>query len=368
MVPGALAAARARYAPGVGLPSLPGSYLVLETTNRCSLACVHCTVSEAGHPHHARTGMLPLALAEALFDDLAEAGARFDALIPFWLGEPLVHPDFGALYRAGLRAAAEHGVFGRVELHTNATHLDEGRRRAALNASAVPQVWHMSLDAATPATYRRVKGADRFAEVEANVEALLTEKARRGAPWPRVVLQFIVSDTNAAEVGPFRARWEGLCRRLGLPVRAAAQRVPDGGDTVVFFRQLDAPTPADQARQNGVYRAAMAAEGLPLPAPALSPERLDGPNTAVCACFWKSPVVGWDGTVTVCTRDNRLQNAVGNLYDARFSTLWWGPTMRARRADVARAAYDGLPACADCYIPRSANTTDITPAEVRAWG
>jgi len=48
-------------------------------------------------------------------------GARFDTLIPFWLGEPLIHPEFGAIYRAGLRAAVEGRVFGKVEVHTNAT-------------------------------------------------------------------------------------------------------------------------------------------------------------------------------------------------------------------------------------------------------
>ena len=83
---------------------LPGSYLVLETTNRCSLACVHCSVSEAGHPHHGASGFLALGTARALFDDLARVGARFDTLILFWLGEPLIHPDFGAIHAAALRA------------------------------------------------------------------------------------------------------------------------------------------------------------------------------------------------------------------------------------------------------------------------
>lgn len=351
----------------MGVPSLPGSHLVLETTNRCSLACVHCTVSEAGHPHHAGAGFLPLGLAEALFDDLADVGARFDVLLPFWLGEPLLHPDFGALWRAGLRAAAEHGVFRRVELHTNATHLDEGRRKAALNAAPVPQTLHLSLDAATRETYRRVKGVDRFDDVEANVAALLAEKAARRAPWPRPVLQFIVGENNAAEARVFRDRWTDRARALGLPVRAAAQRVPDGDDVVIFFRQLDAPTPEAQARENAVYRRTMASLGLALPAPDKSPTVLPA-GGAVCACFWKSPVIGWDGSVTTCTRDNRLQNRLGSLYEQRFSSLWWGPAMRARRDQVARADYAGLDACQGCYIPRSANTTDITPAEVSAWG
>ncbi|MFN7145588.1 MAG: radical SAM/SPASM domain-containing protein [Myxococcota bacterium] len=348
-------------------PALPGSYLVLETTNTCSLACVHCSVSEAGHPHHAKTGFLPVSTADAVFDDLRAVGARFDTLILFWLGEPLVHPGFGPIYQSALRAASA-GVFGKVELHTNATHLGAPQIRLALNLAPVPQVWHLSLDAATRGTYRAIKGVDRFDAVEANVGAFLDAKAARGARWPRPVFQLIVSDRNAAEVPAFRERWEKACRSRGLPVRSAAQEVPPGDDAVVFFRQLDASTPAEQERQNAVYRATMARLGLVLPRAERSPTTLPADNAGVCACFWKSPVVGWDGRVTTCTRDNRFENVLGNVNDTPFSQLWWGETMRRRRGNVAKADYSELSVCRTCFIPRSANATDITPAEIEAHG
>ena len=203
-------------APRPRPPHLPGSYLVLELTNRCSLACVHCSVSEAGHAHHTTLGMLDPRLALALFDDLAAVGARFDTLILFWLGEPLLHPHFPAIYQAALRASAQHQIFGQVEVHTNATHLNAARARVALNAGAVRQVWHFSLDAARRDTYRLIKGVDLFERVESQVESFVAEKGRLGAPWPRLVFQFIVSDKNQAEVPQFRRRWESACRRAGL--------------------------------------------------------------------------------------------------------------------------------------------------------
>lgn len=346
---------------------LPGSYLVLETTNRCSVACVHCSVSEVAHPHHDRTGFVPVPLVRKLMGDLAAARARFDVFIPFWLGEPLLHPDFSAIYQEALRAAGEHGVFGAVEVHTNATHLSADRVRLALNQSPVPQTWHLTLDAASPDTWRAIKGRGVYDEVVANVERLVHEKARLGARWPRLVFQFIVSGRNAGEAAAFRDRWTGVCRAAGLPVRVAAQDVPPGDDAVVYFRQLDAPTPAEQAEQNGVFRRTMAALGVPLPRPAQSPEALGGPNTAVCGCFWKSPVIGWDGTLTVCTRDNRLANALGNLHDADFGALWFGARAAAWRAQVARGDYAGLAPCADCFIPRSANYSGVTQAEITSF-
>jgi hypothetical protein len=341
---------------------------VLETTNRCSLACVHCTVAEGpSHPHHARDGFLPLATAEALFADLVAVGARFDTLILFWLGEPLIHPEFGAIYRAALRAASDGGVFTSVEVHTNATHLGRDRVAAALNDAQVPQTWHFTLDATTPATYRAIKGRDELPAVEANLRALLDALAARGARWPRPVFQLILSSRNAREAAAFRDRWTGECRRRGIPVRTAAQRVPPGTDAVVFFRQLDAPTVPEQERENAVFREAVAAMGLPLPTPDATPTRIGG-AAGVCGCLWKSPVVSWDGQVTTCTRDNRLGNRLGSLHEHPFSALWWGERMVGHRRTVASGDYTGLPACTGCFIPRSANYTGIDAAELAACG
>ena len=346
-------------------PSLPGSYLVVETTNRCSLACVHCSVSEPGHPHHAETGFLDPELFAALTADLARVGARFDTLILFWLGEPHIHAAFGDIWRAAVRAGARDRVFGKIELHTNATHLLPDRVRAALNDADVPQVWHFSLDAATQPTYLAVKARDRLAVVEENITAFLAAKARLGARWPRPVFQFIVGSNNADEASEFRRVWEERCRAVGLPVRAAAGHVPAGEDAVVFFRQLDCPTDALQDRENAVFADTMARMGLALP-PVVAHRHggVQAQNMSICSGFWKSPVVGWNGDVTVCTRDNRFENAVGNLRDVPFSALWWGPQMAARRARVAGGDYGGLPPCATCFIPRSLNYTALDPEDV----
>ncbi len=342
---------------------LPGSYLVLETTNRCSVACVHCSVGEADHPHHGRTGFVDVSLVRKLLADLVAANARFDVFIPFWLGEPLLHPDFSTIYQEALRAAGEHGVFQRVEVHTNATHLTAERARLALNQSPVPQTWHLTLDATTSETWKRIKGRSTFPEVVANVEHLVREKARRGAIWPRLVFQFIVSDRNAHEARAFRAHWEGLCRSVGLPVRSAAQDVPAGQDAIVFFRQLDAPTPDEQERQNQVFRTTMQELGIPLPRPAQSPTAI-GPNLAVCGCFWKSPVIGWDGALTTCTRDNRLENRLGSVATTPFADLWLRGQVQAWRSQVSRGDYAGLAPCQTCFIPQSSNYSGVTPAEI----
>jgi MoaA/NifB/PqqE/SkfB family radical SAM enzyme len=343
---------------------------VLELTNRCSLACVHCSVSEAGHPHHETTGYLDPLLAEALLDDLVRTGARFDTLILFWLGEPLIHPHFSRIWRAALRASARHGTFDKVEVHTNATHLDARRTDAALNSADVRQVWHFSLDAIDQQTYLRVKGRDRFDLVQNNIADFLHKKARRRARWPRPVLQYIVSSNNVATVPAFRRHWEDVLSSAGLPFRVAAGHVPDGEDAVIFFRQLDCPTPELQQRENALFRQAMAEQGLSLPAQAAKGAAVAAENLSACSGFWKSPVISWQGEVTACTRDNHLDNSLGSLTEQSFSELWWGETMRGRREKVSCGDYDGLDLCATCFIPRSLNHAELSDddiARTAAW-
>ena len=342
-------------------PHLPGSYLVVELTNRCSLACVHCSVADEEHPHHATTGFIDPALVMGLFEDLQASGASFETLILFWLGEPLLHPHFSSIYQAALRL---RGVFDKVEVHSNGTHLTPRRVRAALNEGATPQVWHFSLDAATRSTYLQVKARDRFDKVEANIENFIAEKGRLGARWPRPVFQFIVGSNNVQEVPAFRRRWTEVCQKAGVPVVSAAQHVPPGEQAVVFFRQLDCPTAEEQAQQNRVFREAMAREGLPLPRDDRSPVALEAENLSPCSGFWKSPVVSWKGEVTVCTRDNLLQNSPGRIGDKPFSELWFGALMTERRARVSQGDYGGLDVCATCFIPRSSNHTDLSEADI----
>ncbi len=369
---------------------MPGSYLVLETTGTCNLACVHCdrsSIPPVGRGEQAYGGpFLDLGLARGLMEDLGRFGARFDTLILFWLGDPLLHPHFAQLYpmllrlndraalcrSAGTSAAAPgrtepaERVFSKIELHTNAVALTPELARVALNQATTPQVWHLTMDALHRHTYRNIKGRDHLERVERQVEWLITEKGRIGAPWPRIVLQFIVSDRNADEAELFRARWSRVLRRAGLRVRTAAGHVPggDGDEAVIFLRQLDCPTPEEQSHQNLVFRTVAAGMGLDLPGGGAAPEQVEARNPRPCSGFWKSPVVRWNGDLTVCTRDAGLAMSLGNLRDASFTALWWGEEAEGRRRRVARGDYDALPLCGDCFIPRSANYTGIEPLEI----
>ena len=81
-------------------------------------------------------------------------------------------------------------------------------------------------------------------------------------------------------------------------------------------------------------------------------------------------MIGWQGDVTACTRDNHLDNRLGSLQERRFSELWWGGAMRRRREAVAAGDYTGMALCQTCFIPRSLNHTELSAADISrqaAW-
>ena len=133
----------------------------------------------------------------------------------------------------------------------------------------------------------------------------------------------------------------------------------------MFFRQLDCPTAEMQAHQNRVFRERIAEMGLSLVEAQQAPVELNEHNLKPCSGFWKSPVIGWNGEVTVCTRDNRFENSIGNLKDASFSELWWSAEQEEVRRRVSQGDYSGCSLCKTCFIPKSSNYTGISAEEIR---
>jgi hypothetical protein len=353
---------------------LPGAYLVLDLGNRCPLACQHCIQNEPDRHEHFRTlGQMDVELATSLLDELAERGRRFHSLILFWLGEPLQHPQFVDIHRRAVAAAAR-GVFRRIEIHTNAVLLEREIARAVLAAGPVPQRWHFSLDAASPFTYTKVKGRDHYWDARQNVLAFLEERARLDARTVSAVFQFIPQADNAGEAVTFARTWRGAVERHGGRLSLVGRRVPEDVGDAVFFRQLDALEPTEQETANRLYREVLWKTGVE-PRPALGQRllrRLSGarPGPAVepapCACPFLSPVVHWDGRVTVCTRDSGLSLSPGSLHDASFHDLWWeSPALGELRAAQLDGSAAGI--CRDCPIPRSANYTGLARADLERY-
>lgn len=345
-------------------PRINGSYLVLELSNLCNLTCVHCAVSEANHPHHHSTGHIEVSVVDALIADMVENTIQFDVLILFWLGEPLLHPAFNTIYRRFVRAIHQHGIFKSIEVHTNSILLDAAKRRLFLNELDVHQKIHCTIDAFHPTTYKAIKGRDVLPELMNNVEAFILEKYQLGSRNPRIVLQYIVGSNNVDEIEPFLEHWVGVAKRAHTEFFVSAGQIPDGDQDGIFFRQLDCPTEEEQHREGEVFVRAMQQLGIQFPQ---QPPALESIGLQPCSGFWKSPTIDWKGNLTMCTRDNTLENSLGNILETSFSKLWWGTQQQRNRQRVSEADYSELTLCQTCFVPQSCNHSGISVDEIREY-
>jgi len=303
---------------------------------------------------------------EKLAESAWSEGLYFDTLILFWLGEPLMHPRFNDIYTRLLDYNAKKPWFNKVEVHTNALPLGPAQRRAAVINQDVPAKWHISLDAVTRDTYRAIKGVDRLEEAEANTIKLLETRGKE--KWPAIVFQMVVQDENAGEALKFAHRWKSIDEKKGRSCSTRGYTVPPDGNDYVFLRQLDALEPEDQAGADELYFKVCAEQGIPGPERTI--KKIQG--SRVCSGPWKSPTIGADGRMTVCTRDSSFELEVGKFEkSSNLAAAWWfGEKIETLR----KAHLDGrkeLPSlCRACPIPRSSNYTSISGSEIawyRAW-
>jgi len=113
-------------------------------------------------------------------------------------GEPLAHPEIGAILEAGCRA---HGLHLRTDLASERAPLD-------LILGAKPDIVSVDIHARSPERYREIAGRDGYERVLASIDALLRGRARSGGlalPW--IVPRLTRCDAVYEEIEPFFDRW-----------------------------------------------------------------------------------------------------------------------------------------------------------------
>ncbi|MCS6915334.1 MAG: radical SAM protein [Myxococcales bacterium] len=266
-------------------------HLKIELTNFCNLACPMCP-----HPRMRRpVGYMDPALFRKI---ITEATPQLEFAYLHHLGESLFHGRIGEL----IRYARSCGV--RVGLSTNATILSPRKARALLEAGLDLLV--ISLDAATPATYARMRVGARWASTLHNVHHFLELKRRLGSRTAAVI-QMVVTDENQHEVAAFTDQW----RRCGEQVMIKEARDWAG--------QVPLRLPG---RQNGCA----------------------GP----CRMLWTELTVLWDGTVVPCANHFERHNVLGDLRQQSLTEVWNGPAMKALRAAHLQNQLGQIPVCGTC--------------------
>lgn len=170
-------------------------YLGLGNWVYCNIECNYCELQTKGLAVAAQK-FQPYLIADTVQDLLARSQLSPDAIVDWGGGgEPTFYKDFPQV----LELLLDAGTFNYI--HTNGT-----RNPETLQVPR-PENVHIicSVDAGTPATYRRIKARDYFARVWEN----LNKWKQLGA---RVSVKYIMKDENAT--GADRAGFVEQCRQL----------------------------------------------------------------------------------------------------------------------------------------------------------
>jgi len=273
--------------------------IVVETTNVCNLRCIHCPQGQ-GLPESPgyKAQYMSWDVYKAMIDEIAKYKITLLRFSP--AGEALVHPQF----LDQIAYAKQKGV-GPIDVTTNALTLDN---QAIEFGQRIPgksildrlfdhglEVVDISLDAATKATYERVRVRSNYHRVWANLHRLLYLREARKSPM-KVMLSIVDQPESHDEVQAFVDYWKPLVDRV-----LVRPYLPNLG--------LTGKKPGDISEKQAMI------ERWP------------------CPQFWKRVTVTQEGDIRFCVVDWMDKSRMGNVLTDSIAELWQG------------AEYDRLRGC-----------------------
>ena len=250
------------------------------------------------HPRGAEVGQRgPIELPA--IRDLVAGVADYDdvRIVLGGFGDPCCHPQFGEI----CRLLRDSGI-AAIAVRTGAAFENEAAEDALFETPV--DAIEVTLDAATPETYRRIHESDAFPAILARLERWVTRRAARQQARPLIVPSMVKAEETFQDLEAFYNTWQ---RRLGAALitgytHRAGQRPR---------RAVTSTTP---------------------------------PKREPCRRVFARMVVLADGSVTTCDQDFTARQTIGRLGGCSLVDLWRGDSLSAIRG---KPVVD-LPLCPAC--------------------
>jgi len=268
----------------------------IESTNACNLNCSMCPRNESKR----KVGFMDFGLFKKIVDESSEYGSRIFSLHKD--GEPLMHPKINDM----IAYIKEKNPDNCLYLTTNGQLLDERKSKAILE-NGVDKL-NISIGAANPETYEKVKGVKNLEKVNQNVLRFLEMKKAGDYKKPIVSVQIIRMKETMDEIPDFARKWKK--EDVVVSVWGFINWGGKKSDPNVRFRKKRHP----------------------------------------CYALWTAPVINWNGKVSICCVDWNEENIIGDVNKEPFSKVWQGALLKRYRALHLKGEYDKLPLCSKCNI------------------
>jgi MoaA/NifB/PqqE/SkfB family radical SAM enzyme len=316
--------------------------LYLETTNRCNLLCATC-------PRTFEDLESPADMSWPLFTRIVDQLPRIDRVVLHGVGEPMLTKALPRMVRY-LKARGTYVLF-----NTNGTLLTLKKGRELVEAGL--DELRVSLDAAEPAAFSRVRGKDMFDRIVRNVGAFTAWLRAENLPRPAVSLWL----TGLKETIDQLPDFVRLAARLGVG-EVYLQRLvyfPEGqslarAESSLFARlDVDEQRRVDEAqslaRSLGI---AFNASGATEPGTSLERGAEDRP-WSLCRRPWTLMYFTAHGRAIPCCIAPFSQRGydgftLGNATQESLRQIWNGPRYRAFR--TALLSERPAVSCASCGV------------------
>jgi radical SAM protein with 4Fe4S-binding SPASM domain len=317
----------------------------IEVTNTCNILCQTCPIT-----------FLDLETRNVLSYDkfLAIVGQfpRIERAVLHGIGEPLLNKALPQMISYLKQHKGSHVLF-----NSNATLLKSDWQRSLIDAQL--DELRVSLDAATPETYHKIRGAPTFNKIIENLRGMVATKAALGSILPKLSLWCTGLKENIAEL-PDLVR---LAARLGIG-EVYLQRLVfyDKGHTIGLAREEQSlydltdtyaeDITAECERLSQELGVRLEASGATNPRNSLTQDQTDPAPWRACQRPWTVTYVTVNGNILPCciapfATGDYQSIILGNLFARSFSEIWNGERYQEFRSGLQSLQVPS-DACAKC--------------------
>ena len=300
----------------------------IEMTNRCNLACIQCLRS---------LGLKPYKLGDIDFENYKKILAQFPYAMNISLngfGEPMMYKNFFEVVAHTRRERP----WCKIGIYTNGMLIDDEKAHKVMDCGLTEL--NISIDAATPETYRRVRRGGKLPILHDNIKRLVRVKRETGARFPMLGLNYVMLNENEGELVPF--------------VEQAAEFGVDFVNCITYagydwgFKNKRAE--ASYKRELELARKRMDELGVRCKSfPSDDLGWSDPKRPFACDFFWGENFrVTYDGNITLgCCTPFKETYSYGNLLEQPFSEIWNNEYFRKNR-EMAKRGVAPTQTCASC--------------------
>jgi len=324
-------------------------------TDHCNYRCIMCmqTAHDGiyGNPdikvsplHHNEKGYMDIELFDKLVNDLSDMVIKLNTVSMHWLGESMMHPDFLKMFERLIERNEKRPFFNELLLFTNCYFLDFATSRQMIdilkrnNRTGFTIVF--SLDSASKESYQYIHKVGDYNEILDNLRYFRKHSLNNKNIYR--IYRFLVMPENFRESEDFLKFWQ---RELGGDVQLTWNEEKNfdrkGFNDIINFKRVYSDDLSYVQRLHSDVVESLGGEITYFH----SGEQNKRP---VCAAPFRTPVINWDGRLTVCCPDDRLELNLGNIKDNTFYELWFGEKAQNMRRDILKLQFNKYERCSRC--------------------